>query len=86
MHPGCERHVTLLIGERCNLLLLNLVVGEVLLVLLPALARGGGHREGAAAAWTGDGGRAGCMMCGVCGRWSYGAAGSVWAGVDGGGG
>lgn len=33
----------LLIGERCDLLLLDLVVGEVLLVLLPAGARGAGH-------------------------------------------
>lgn len=32
-----------LIGERCDLLLLDLVVGEVLLVLLPARARGAGH-------------------------------------------
>lgn len=33
----------LLIGERCDLLLFNLIVGEVLLVLLPAAARGAGH-------------------------------------------
>lgn len=35
-----------LVGERSNLLLLNLIIGKLLLVLLPVLARGAGHGEG----------------------------------------
>ena len=34
-----------LIGERSNLLLFYLIVGKLLLVLLPAGARGAGHGE-----------------------------------------
>jgi hypothetical protein len=39
-------HVILLVGEGRDLLLFYLIVGEVLLVLLPARARGGGHLGG----------------------------------------
>ena len=41
--PAGGRSAPLLIGQRRDLLLFYFVVGEVLLVLLPVLARGAGH-------------------------------------------
>ena len=38
--PGKQHRPSLLISERCDLLLLDLIVGKVLLVLLPGLACG----------------------------------------------
>jgi hypothetical protein len=58
----------LLIGEGRDLLLLDLVVGEVLLVLLPALARCGGH----VCASGGGGGESVSVWRAVCGGGMFG--------------
>lgn len=55
--------VVLLIGEGCDLLLFHLVVGEVLLVLLPAAARGAGHVCGESGGVGGWGRRLWTVVC-----------------------
>lgn len=42
----CLQDLDILIGQRCDLLLLGLIVGKLLLVLFPVLTRGAGHGGG----------------------------------------